>query len=155
MRLENIVRHWRSHLLQHTMRSWGLSLLLLSAVTLDSCLSQAPELDIQDETRILEVVKRFNLQNDVDYLYKPEEGINPEDERNPRKLKCTIKETVCPRHAKRDLLKCDHQKQGKVQKCTIVLAETDADADEITCQPMTFAGGHSVISGFRPHKDEY
>ncbi|XP_063780627.1 protegrin-3-like [Pseudophryne corroboree] len=155
MRLENIVRHWRSHLLQHKMRSCWLSLLLLSAVTLDSGLSQSPELDIQDETRILELVKRFNLQNDVDYLYKPEEGINPEEEGNPRKLKCRIKETVCPRNAKRDLLKCDHQKQGKVQECAVVLAETDADADEITCKPLTLRGGGSMIAGFDPLRDEH
>ncbi|XP_063780621.1 protegrin-2-like isoform X2 [Pseudophryne corroboree] len=115
IKVENRARDLRIPLTQRKMRSWGLSLLLLSAVTLDSCLSQALGRDIQDDTRIIEAVKRFNLEENIPYLYKPLDFFRPtllKEEGNSRTLKFGIRETVCPRHAKRDLLKCEYQKRG-------------------------------------------
>ncbi|XP_063781186.1 cathelin-like isoform X2 [Pseudophryne corroboree] len=97
------------------MRSWGLSLLLLSAVTLDSCLSQSPGGGVQDDTRIIEAVKRFNLEENVPYLYKPLDDVPPallEEEKHSQSLEVIIKETVCPKSAKRKLALCDFQKNG-------------------------------------------
>ncbi|XP_063781184.1 antibacterial peptide PMAP-23-like isoform X2 [Pseudophryne corroboree] len=134
------------------MRSWGLSLLLLSAVTLDSCLSQASGRDIQDDTRIIEAVKRFNLEENVPYLYKPLDDVPPallEEKENSRTLSFSIKETVCPKHAKRDLTKCAHQRHGKIQDCKLVM--TQQRVRDTTCKLSLKAGAYSLHG--RPGKD--
>ncbi|XP_075070264.1 cathelicidin-related antimicrobial peptide Na_CRAMP-like [Mixophyes fleayi] len=112
------------------MRSWWLSLLVLSAVTLDIGLSQSPQCDIQYEIRVIEAVKSFNREEKFPYLYKLLNDVPAtllQDKNKFQTLEFEIKETVCPKSAKRDSEQCDYNPDGETMVCTIHLAEKDED----------------------------
>ncbi|XP_075070265.1 cathelicidin-6-like [Mixophyes fleayi] len=116
------------------MRSWWLSLLVLSAVTLDLGLSQSPE----REKLIAEAIKCFNKEENVPNLYKFLNDVpatRQEDKNKSQTLKFEIKETVCPKSAKRDLGQCDYKPDGETKLCTLPLAEKDKDVVKCSSLP--------------------
>ncbi|XP_075684922.1 cathelicidin-related peptide Oh-Cath-like isoform X2 [Rhinoderma darwinii] len=115
------------------MWSWRLSLLLFSAVTLHSCLSDTPESDLQEERSIRDVIDLYNQREGVTYLYKTLEQLPPAllEESPPKSF--IIKETVCLKSEDPDITQCDFMSDGEVKICTL----GDEDPEEITCSSLT------------------
>ncbi|XP_075684921.1 cathelicidin-related peptide Oh-Cath-like isoform X1 [Rhinoderma darwinii] len=129
------------------MWSWRLSLLLFSAVTLHSCLSDTPESDLQEERSIRDVIDLYNQREGVTYLYKTLEQLPPAllevkhmawgppqkalHESPPKSF--IIKETVCLKSEDPDITQCDFMSDGEVKICTL----GDEDPEEITCSSLT------------------
>ncbi|XP_075684924.1 cathelicidin-related peptide Oh-Cath-like isoform X2 [Rhinoderma darwinii] len=115
------------------MWSWRLSLLLFSAVTLHSCLSDTPESDLQEERSIRDVIDLYNQREGVTYLYKTLEQLPPAllEESPPKSF--IIKETVCLKSEDPDITQCDFMSDGDVKICAL----GDEDPEEITCSSLT------------------
>ncbi|CAJ0960043.1 unnamed protein product [Ranitomeya imitator] len=110
-------------LTEATMRSWRLSLLLLSAVTLHGCLSDTPEPEIKDGRSIGDITDLYNQMEGVTYLYKSLDQIHispPEDTKS-----FLIKETVCLKSENPELSQCDFKSDGNVKICTLHLGDED------------------------------
>ncbi|XP_066441179.1 cathelicidin-related antimicrobial peptide Bf-CRAMP-like isoform X2 [Eleutherodactylus coqui] len=98
------------------MRSWKLSLLFFSAVTLHGCLSGAAEPEVQDERSIRDIINLYNKREGVTYLYKylDQISITPlEGDENQRGF--IIKETECLKSGNPDLSQCDFKPDGNVR----------------------------------------
>ncbi|XP_066441178.1 cathelicidin-related antimicrobial peptide Bf-CRAMP-like isoform X1 [Eleutherodactylus coqui] len=112
------------------MRSWKLSLLFFSAVTLHGCLSGAAEPEVQDERSIRDIINLYNKREGVTYLYKylDQISITPlEGDENQRGF--IIKETECLKSGNPDLSQCDFKPDGDVKICIL-----DAEVpDDIKC----------------------
>ncbi|XP_066441002.1 cathelicidin-related antimicrobial peptide Bf-CRAMP-like [Eleutherodactylus coqui] len=118
------------------MRSWKLSLLFFFAVTLHGCLSGAAEPEVQDESRITDIINLYNQREGVIYLYKsldqPSATPLEEDENNRGYI---IKETECLKSEDADLSQCDFKPDGDVKICNLDL---DAeDPEDINCISLT------------------
>ncbi|XP_040287436.1 cathelicidin-related peptide Oh-Cath-like isoform X2 [Bufo bufo] len=116
------------------MRSWWLSLLLVSAVTLQGCLSDTAEPEVQDGRSIGDIIDLYNQREGVTYLYKSLDQLPPvplEEDENPERRAFTIKETVCLKAANPDLSQCDFKSDGDVQICSLVLG--GENPEDIMC----------------------
>ncbi|XP_073532557.1 antibacterial protein PR-39-like [Phyllobates terribilis] len=105
-----------------TMRSWRLSLLLLSAVTLHGCLSDTAETRIKDGRSIDDITDLYNQKEGVTYLYKALDQIHIAPEERKYFL---IKETVCPKSKTPDSSQCDFKPDGDVKICALDLGNED------------------------------
>ncbi|XP_040287441.1 cathelicidin-6-like isoform X4 [Bufo bufo] len=116
------------------MRSWWLSLLLVSAVTLHGCLSDTAEPEVQDGRSIGDVIDLYNQREGVTYLYKSLDQLLPvplEEDENPNRRGFIIKETVCLKSENPDLSQCDFKPDGDVKICSLDLV--DEDPEDIMC----------------------
>lgn len=114
------------------MRSWRLSLLLFSAVSLLGCLSAEP--DAQDDKSIRDFIDLYNQREGVTYLYKCLDPLPPaplEEDRHPERRAVIIKETECLKSDNPDLSHCDFKPDGEVRVCALVLG--DEDPEDIMC----------------------
>ncbi|XP_075684925.1 cathelicidin-6-like [Rhinoderma darwinii] len=113
------------------MRSWGLSLLFFSAVTLHGGLS-----DVQNKRPIRDVIDIYNQREGVTYLYKTLEQLPPaklEEDEIPNRRTFIIKETVCLKSNNPDLSKCDYKSDGEEKICVL----GDENHEEIICSSLT------------------
>ncbi|XP_066441001.1 cathelicidin-related antimicrobial peptide Bf-CRAMP-like [Eleutherodactylus coqui] len=102
------------------MRSWKLSLLFFSAVTLHGCLSGAAEPQVQDERSIREIISLYNQMEGVTYLYKYLDQIFITSlEENEKDRGYIIKETECLKSENPDLSQCDFKPDGNVKICNL------------------------------------
>ncbi|XP_073407254.1 cathelicidin-5-like isoform X1 [Dendrobates tinctorius] len=125
---------WTLPLTEAMMRSWRLSLLLVSAVTLHGCLSVTSEPRINDGRSIGDITDLYNQKEGVTYLYKSLDQIHiapPEDGKIPDGRYFIIKETVCLRSEDADLSQCDFKPDGDVKFCALDLG--DDGSTEIQC----------------------
>nr|AJQ20790.1 cathelicidin-DM [Duttaphrynus melanostictus] len=116
------------------MRSWRLSLLLVSAVTLHGCLSDPAEPEVQDGRSIEDVIDLYNQREGVTYLYKSLDQLPPvpmEEDENPNRRGFIMKETVCLKSENPDLTQCDFKPDGDVKICSLDLG--DEDPEDIMC----------------------
>ncbi|XP_069585241.1 cathelicidin-6-like [Ranitomeya imitator] len=116
------------------MRSWRLSLLLLSAVTLHGCLSDTPEPGIKDGRSIGDITDLYNQKERVTYLYKSLQQIHiapPEEGKIPDGRSFIIKETVCLKSEDPDLSQCDFKPDGDVKICALDVG--DDGSKDIQC----------------------
>ncbi|CAJ0960045.1 unnamed protein product [Ranitomeya imitator] len=121
------------------MRSWRLSLLLLSAVTLHGCLSDTPEPEIKDGRSIGDITDLYNQKEGVTYLYKSLQQIHiappqQEGEKSDRRS-FVLKETVCLKSEDPDLSQCDFKPDGDVKICSLDLSEENPG--DIMCISQT------------------
>ncbi|XP_040287438.1 cathelicidin-6-like isoform X2 [Bufo bufo] len=116
------------------MRSWWLSLLLVSAVTLHGCLSDTAEPEVQDGRSIGDIIDLYNQKEGVTYLHKFLDQLPPvpmEEDENPNRRGFIIKETVCLKSENPDLSQCDFKPDGDVKICSLDLV--DEDPEDIMC----------------------
>ncbi|XP_066441177.1 cathelicidin-2-like [Eleutherodactylus coqui] len=127
------------------MRSWKLSLLFFSAVTLHGCLCGTAEPEDQDERSMRDITNLYNQMEEVIYLYKylDQISITPlEGDENDKGY--IIKETECLKSGNPDLSQCDFKPDGDVKICNL-----DAEVpDDIKC--ISLPEGVRVRSTERP-----
>ncbi|XP_044149987.1 cathelicidin-6-like [Bufo gargarizans] len=119
------------------MRSWWLSLLLVSAVTFHGCLSDTVDPEVQDGRSIGDVIDLYNQREGVTYLYKSLDQLPPvpvEEDENPNRRGFIIKETVCLKSENPDLSQCDFKPDGDVKICSLDLG--DEDPEDIMCTSL-------------------
>ncbi|XP_073519468.1 cathelicidin-1-like [Phyllobates terribilis] len=120
------------------MRSWTLSLLLFSAVTLHGCLSETAEPGINNGRSIGDIIDLYNQKEGVTYLYKSMDQIlisPPQEDENPNRKSFTIKETMCLKSENLDLSQCDFKVDGDVKICALDLS--DEGPEDIMCIRQT------------------
>ncbi|XP_077127875.1 cathelicidin-related antimicrobial peptide Bf-CRAMP-like [Ranitomeya variabilis] len=126
------------------MRSWRLSLLLLSAVTLHGCLSDAADPEIKDGRSIGDITDLYNQKEGVTYLYKSLDQIHISPSKDTKSF--LIKETVCLKSENLELSQCDFKPDGDVKICTLHLGDEDP-VDKI-CISLTTEGEKSDRRSF-------
>ncbi|XP_072011013.1 cathelicidin-6-like [Engystomops pustulosus] len=117
---------------------WGLSLLLVSAVTLHGCLSDAAETQLHHGRSIEDVIHLYNQREGVTYLYKALDPRPPallEEENNPDRVICIMKETTCLRSEETELSQCNYKPGGEVKVCVLDLDVVDPE--DIMCRSLT------------------
>ncbi|XP_040287431.1 cathelicidin-related peptide Pt_CRAMP2-like isoform X1 [Bufo bufo] len=134
------------------MRSWWLSLLLVSAVTLHGCLSDTAEPDVQDGRSIGDIIDLYNQKEGVTYLYKFLDQLPPvpmEEDENPNRRGFIIKETVCLKTENPDLVQCDFKPDGDVKICSLDLG--DEDPEDIMCTSLNKDPGSVMYASLLLH----
>ncbi|KAG8545315.1 hypothetical protein GDO81_021088 [Engystomops pustulosus] len=117
---------------------WGLSLLLVSAVTLHGCLSDAAETQLHHGRSIEDVIHLYNQREGVTYLYKALDPRPPallEEENNPDRVICIMKETTCLKSEETELSQCNYKPGGEVKVCVLDLDVVDPE--DIMCRSLT------------------
>ncbi|CAN2391792.1 hypothetical protein PRIEUP_LOCUS1832, partial [Pristimantis euphronides] len=102
------------------MRSWELSVLLFSAVTLHGCVSNTAESEVQDEKFIKKIVDFYNQKEGVTYLYKSLDqlpSVPMEDNKSPHTRAYILQETMCLKSENPDLSQCDFKPDGGMMIC--------------------------------------
>ncbi|XP_073407253.1 cathelicidin-related antimicrobial peptide Bf-CRAMP-like [Dendrobates tinctorius] len=120
------------------MRSWRLSLLLVSAVTLHGCLSDTAEPGIKDGRSIGDITDLYNQKEGVTYLYKSLDQIHiapPEEGEKSERRSFILKETACLKSENPDLSQCDFKPDGDVKICSVDLS--DENPEDILCITQT------------------
>ncbi|XP_072010908.1 cathelicidin-3-like [Engystomops pustulosus] len=121
-----------------SLRMWGLSLLLVSAVTLHGCLSDAAEAQLHHGRSIEDVIHLYNQREGVTYLYKALDPRPPallEEDEIPDTRTIIIKETACRKPQHLHPSQCDHKPDGEVKVCVLDLDVVDPE--EIMCRSLT------------------
>ncbi|XP_072010633.1 cathelicidin-6-like isoform X2 [Engystomops pustulosus] len=117
---------------------WGLSLLLVSAVTLHGCLSDVAETQLHHGRSIEDVIHLYNQREGVTYLYKALDPRPPallEEEEEPNTKTFTMKETTCLRSEETELSQCNYKPEGEVKVCVLDLDVVDPE--DIMCRSLT------------------
>ncbi|XP_056375535.1 cathelicidin-2-like [Hyla sarda] len=119
------------------MLGWRLSL-LLAAVTLHGCLSAETEVQDEKSTSLRDIVQLYNEREEVTYLYKALDQLPTaplQEDENPKRRICIMRETECLKSANPDLSQCDFKPDGDVKICSVDLG--DEDPEDIVCTSLT------------------
>ncbi|XP_056374701.1 uncharacterized protein LOC130272815 isoform X2 [Hyla sarda] len=96
------------------------------------------ELEGQDEKSIRDIVHLYNQREGVTYLYKATDQLpwtSVQEEENPNRRHCIIRETECLKSENPDLSQCDFKPDGDVKICAVDLG--DEDPEDIMCTSLT------------------